>query len=220
MTLTEQLLTANQANRAKAPAEFLEIMDNATRGLVEQQIADQAPKQGEQLPTFTFPNVKGENVSFEQALAGKSYAVITFYRGGWCPYCNIELRALQAKLNEIEALNASLIAITPETPDNSLTTSEKNALAFPVLSDIDNTYARQLGMVFSLPADLREVYGKFGLSLEKHNGNDKWELPLPATFVVDANRTILHAFAPADYTKRLDPETILEVLRKEAAVAT
>lgn len=213
MSLTTQLLEANQANRAQAPDEFLKVMDDATQALVDQQIEDKAPKKGDQLPGFTLPDAKGETVTFEQALNGKNFAVITFYRGGWCPYCNLELNALQSRLSEIEALGASLVAITPETPDNSLTTSEKHNLAFPVLSDIDNTYARQLGMVFTLPENLQEVYGKFGLDLEKHNGNDKYELPLPATFVADASGNILHAFTPADYTKRLDPDTILEVLR-------
>lgn len=219
MNLTEQLLTANLANRSKAPSEFLEVMDNATQALINKQIEAQAPRAGDQLPVFSLPAINGDTITLEQALAGKAYGVVAFYRGGWCPYCNIELRALQANLSEIEALNAKLIAITPETPDNSLTTAEKNDLTFPILSDIDNVYARSLGMVFALPQDLREVYGKFGLDLSKHNGNDKWELPLPATFVVEATGKILHAFTPADYTKRLDPEIILEVLRKEAAVA-
>lgn len=219
MSLTNELLTANQNNRSNIPAETLAVMDAAVANLLSDHIEDRAPKAGDTLPEFSLPGVDGKTLSLADALGGKAYGVVAFYRGGWCPYCNIELNHLQKRLPEFEGLNAALIAITPETPDNSLNTKEKNNLAFPILSDIDNTYARSLGMVYALPADLREIYGGFGLDVEKFNGNDKWELPLPATFVIRANGEILHAFTPADYTKRLDPDVIIDVLKKEEAVS-
>jgi peroxiredoxin len=140
--------------------------------------------------------------------------VISFYRGGWCPYCNFELRALQQILPELKELGANLVAITPETPDNSLTTPEKNEVAFDILTDYDNNYARELGLVFKMPKDLQEVYGSFGIDVEAHNENPNFELPMPATLVVGANREVLYAFVSEDYTKRADTTAILEILKQ------
>ncbi|SEP95146.1 peroxiredoxin-like family protein [Neolewinella agarilytica] len=219
MSLTDQLLTTNQANRTKIDNARLSIMDNAVQQLTDSGIEANTPVKGDTLPAFSLPGVDGKTVSLQEVLNGRDFAVVSFYRGGWCPYCNLELRALQQTLPELKELNAALVAITPETPDNSLTTSEKNELAFPVLSDLGNVYARELGLVFSLPADLREVYDGFGIDLKKNNGDDLYELPLPATFVIDADANILLAFAPADYTKRLDPADILQVLREHSVPA-
>jgi len=167
---------------------------------------------GQTLPNFTLKNSNGESVSSNDF--NSDFLVVSFYRGGWCPYCNMELKALQNILPELKELNGELIAITPETPDNSVTTAEKNEISFPVLSDIDNAYAKQLGLAFQLPKELQDVYNDFGIDLVKHNENENFELPLPATYVVNKNREIIYNFAPVDYTQRLAPETILEVVKK------
>jgi peroxiredoxin len=141
--------------------------------------------------------------------------VVTFYRGGWCPYCNIELRGLQRALPEIKQLGASLIAISPQLPDNSLSTEEKNSLTFPVLSDIGNVIARRFGIAFRLPDELLKTYEDFNHGLEKKNGKEgALELPMPATFLLGKDGTALLAFVDEDYTKRLDPEVILATLRE------
>ena len=123
---------------------------------------------------------------------------------------------MQLALTTIEELGASLIAVTPETPDNSLSTREKNDLAFEVLSDSGNAVARQFGIVYQIPEDLRPIYKGFGIDLPAANGDETFELPIPATYVIDTDRTIRMAFADADYTKRLDPEKIIECLRSMA----
>jgi peroxiredoxin len=161
---------------------------------------------------FTLPNALGKNVSFAERVQ-KGKVVISFYRGGWCPYCNMELRALQEILPEIESLNSSLMAISPEVPDESLNTSEKNELSFDVLSDIDNKLAKEIGLVFQMPADLREVYQTFNIDVSKHNGNEDYELPLSATYVVNQNGIIEYAFGSEDYTERADPQEILKSLK-------
>ena len=160
MTLTETLLDYNTKGRAKIPAEVLAVMDTATQKLVSEDLSGKSIKEGDTLPLATLTNVKGEKVTID-ALLEKGPLVISFYRGGWCPYCNFELQALQGALPEIKELGASLVAITPETPDNSLTTSEKNEIAFDVLTDTDNAYAKELGLVFQMPEDLRKVYTSF-----------------------------------------------------------
>jgi len=121
---------------------------------------------------------------------------------------------LQLELNRIKELGAFLVAVSPETPDNALSTAEKNELAFEVLSDVGNGVARQFGIVFQLPLDLRPTYAGFGIDLSKANGDDTFELPIPATYVIGTDQKILKAFVDADYTKRLDPEEIIDVLKR------
>ncbi len=124
----------------------------------------------------------------------------------------MELYALQEKLPAITAASASLVAITPELPDQTLTTVDKNQLQFEVLSDVGNNVARQFGLVFQLPADLRTVYQGFGIDLPKTQGNQDFELPIPATFVIDRDGKVVKALVDPDYTKRLEPEAVVEAL--------
>ncbi len=131
-------------------------MAKATEDLSLSGIVEQSPKQGETLPNFTLPNQKGENQTLEGLLANGPL-VLTFYRGGWCPYCNLELQAYQSSLDAIQQSGGQLVAITPELPDQSLSTAEKNALQFSILSDINAEYARQLKVVFTLPEALRPI---------------------------------------------------------------
>jgi peroxiredoxin len=121
---------------------------------------------------------------------------------------------LQLELNRIRESGASLVAVSPETPDNALSTVEKNNLAFEVLSDMGNRVAREFGIVFRLPLELRPIYAGFGIDLPKANGDNTFELPIPATFIIGTDRKIRKAFVDADYTKRLDPEEIIDVLRR------
>ncbi len=120
----------------------------------------------------------------------------------------------------ITAAGASLVAMTPELPDHSLSTVEKHQLTFEVLSDLGNEVARQFGLVFQLPEDLRAVYEGFGIDLPKTQGNDRFELPIPGTFVIDRHGTVVTAFVDLDYTKRLEPSVIVEALRALTVGAT
>ena len=126
---------------------------------------------------------------------------------------------MQLELARIKELGASLIAISPDTPDNSLTTSERNSLTFEVLSDSGNRVARQFGIVFQLPEKLRPIYAGFGIDIPKSTGKDSFELPIPATYLIDKDLTIRMVFADADYTKRLDPEDVIEKLAEMAKAA-
>jgi peroxiredoxin len=139
--------------------------------------------------------------------------LLTFYRGDWCPYCTLQLRAYQAILPQIRELGAGLVAISPQTPDNSLSTAEKKGLTFPVLSDAGNEVARQYGLVFSLSETLRTV----SADLTSYNGDDSWELPMPGTFVIAPDGTVRLAFVDADWTRRLEPAAILDTLRRLAS---
>lgn len=211
MTLTEELAGRRNTAATRIPEEKHKIMQASTKQLQDIHLSGNALKVGERLPEFQLPNAQDHTVSSKDLLASGPL-VISFYRGGWCPYCNMELRALQRVLEDIKAKGAQLVAISPETPDNSLTTSEKNELTFEVLSDVGNAYAKELGLVFQMPEDLQAVYHSSGLDVSKYNGNEDYELPMPATYVIDGNGEVIYAFVPEDYTYRLDPNEIIQVL--------
>ena len=212
MNLTQELNTFQAQFKSSQPETIKEVMAKTTTDLIESKIVEQSLEVGQKMPSFILPNATGKEVNL-QGLLVQGRVVISFYRGGWCPYCNMELRALQAKLPEIKALGATLVAISPETPDQSLSTQEKNELSFEVLSDRQNKLAKQLGLVFTLPESLRPIYANFGIDIPAHNGDATFELPLPATYVLNADGVVTYRFAHADYTKRLDPEAIIEALK-------
>lgn len=174
------------------------------------------PKVGAKLPEFALPGVNGKVVKSSDLTENNKYLIVTFYRGGWCPYCNLQLRAFQQVLPEIKKRGGELVAISPETPDNTLSTTQKNELEFVVLSDKDNSYARKIDLVFELPKDLQAVYQKFGIDLPKQNGLGKWELPLSATYVIKPSGEIVYAFADADYKKRAHIDDVLAALPGKA----
>ena len=214
MSLSKVLAEKKAATVKAVPAEVLAIMEASTNALIEDALSAKAIQTGSKLPSFELPDINNKSTSLESFK--NKFLVISFYRGGWCPYCNMELQALQGILPELEKLDAELVAISPETPDNSLTTSEKNKISFPVLSDLNNTYAKSLGLAFKMPKDLCELYsGSFNIHVDAHNGNEDFELPMPATYIVNEQREIIYSFTPEDYTERLDPEVVLKVLKEQ-----
>lgn len=217
MNLTQKLQEFRQQFTANQPETIKAVMAQTTTDLINSKIAEQSLGKGAKVANFALPNAVGKEVTLESLLA-KGAVVISFYRGGWCPYCNLELRALQQVLPEIEAKGATLVAISPETPDSSLSTQEKNELSFEVLSDRGNIVAKQFGLVFTLDQSLRPIYESFGIDIPGYNGDDSFELPLPATYVLAPDGTIIFNYANADYTQRLDPTEIMTVLDNMATV--
>ena len=195
----------------KVPAEIRDAMERADAELIASGIVEKALKAGNKAPAFTLPDVTGDDIALRDLLKSGP-VVLSFYRGGWCPYCSLELRALQAALPEVEALGARLVAVSPQTPDESLSTAEKNELAFAVLSDGGSKVAKSFGIAFDLAEELRPIYSQFGHGLPEMNGSGKWVLPMPATYVIDRDGTIAFAFVDPDYRNRLEPAAILEVL--------
>jgi peroxiredoxin len=155
------------------------------------------------------PNAFGNWLRSEDLLK-KGNIVLTFYRGDWCPYCNLTLRAYQGSLSEILKCNASLVAISSQSPKHAFSLSAKNHLAYQVLSDKDNQTARAYRLVYEIPEILRRAYEALGLDMLKENGS--WELPLPATFIIDQNKRIRYRFLNIDFMRRAEPAEILSVL--------
>jgi peroxiredoxin len=215
MSLQEQLTQLKEENLAKFPEEIKSIMIDDLNKLSASGLIEAAPNTGDTLKDFSLPNYRGE-LSSLAVLRKKGPVVVTFYRGGWCPYCNLELRAYQEILPQIKAAEATLVAITPELPDESLTTSERHALEFEVLTDKESEYAREIGVVFTVAEKLRPIYESFGIDLEKHNGKGQFDVPLAATYVVDVDGTIVYAVVEADYTIRAEPAEVVKVLKSLA----
>lgn len=195
----------------KIPPEIADAMARADCGLAASGITARALAAGDVAPDFTLTGALGETANLASMLRDGP-VVISFYRGGWCPYCNLELRALQSVLPGIRARGAQLVAISPELPDESLSTRERNALAFPVLSDRGSRVARGYGIAFDLAEDLRPIYTQFGHALPDRNGGEDWVLPVPATFVIANSGIVRLAFVDTDYRNRLEPEAVLRAL--------
>jgi len=215
MTLKFELDTFRAEFMGKAPAEIRDAMTRADLELGSSGILDRALKAGDRAPDFTLPNARGGDLSLTNTLA-RGPVVLSFYRGGWCPYCNLELRALQQALPDIERLGATLVAVSPQTPDESLSTAEKNDLAYPVLSDVNSRTALAYGIAFDLAKELRPIYARFGHALPDRNGDESWTLPIPATFIIDRDGTIVLAYVDVDYRNRLEPSEVIAVLEKLA----
>ncbi|WP_232829143.1 peroxiredoxin-like family protein [Aureibaculum luteum] len=172
-----------------------------------------AIKIGQKAPSFKLPNPEGNSISLA-ALLNKGPVVITFYRGNWCPYCNLQLRALQARLDEIHALGATLVAISPQVPDGSMTKDEISAMDFIVLSDQDAKVASQYGVAWEVPAFLEE-HMRVGrkLDLEKINNGNSNILPIPATFIIGRDGVVIWNYVNVDYRTRSEPEDIIKALQ-------
>lgn len=214
-TTTQEMDAARNYYRGESiPKPALKIMDAATAELETSGTAAGALKPGDTAPDFILPNVNGRSVRLYTELE-RGPVVVVFYRGGWCPYCNIHLRGFQKMLADFQAADAQLLAISPQLPDRSLTMQEKNEIAFPVLSDVGLHTAHAFGVAFELPKALLDLYGDFDHPLENSNGAEGGrELPIPATFVIRPDRTIAYAHVEADYTHRSEPLEILTIVQQ------
>jgi peroxiredoxin len=209
--LTDMIHAYDEVKKEKVAAETLATMADATEDLKRSGIERRALKTGDTMPDFELPNQHGKRRRLSDYLA-KSPVVLNIYRGGWCPYCNLEMKALNDVLPEIQAHGAQLVAIAPETPDKAMLTAERNAINIDILSDAGNRIAEEMGLVFELPQVLRPVYEKFGIDLPAYNGDNSFKLPVPATYIVGQDRSIVYDFVNADYTQRLEPTEIVAKL--------
>jgi peroxiredoxin len=193
MSLKEQLAEYRAGWFKRVPADRQAIMERHIAQL-RNGLAKAALKPGDQAP-----------------------AIVTFYRGGWCPYCNLQLRAFQQILPDLKAAGASLVAVSPEKPDDTLSTAEKNALAFEVLSDVGQKVGRAFGLVYQFSDELKSAYQGFGIDIPAKNAADEWALPLSATYVIGRDGIIIYAYTDADYRDRADPMDVLAILKQRAA---
>lgn len=214
MSLKAQIDAYNVQKDAKLPAEVLALMNTTNEELIAQHVRDNALQVGQKVENFSLVNHRGDTVELSKLLANGP-VIISFYRGAWCPYCNLELKALNDYLPQFKAQNAQLVAISPQLPDETLSTAQKNELEFDVLSDVSNTIANQFGLLFTLDERIQSLYSGFGIDFEKYYGDISFKLPLPATYVINQNGIITYAFVSEDYTLRAEPEDVLTSLKLE-----
>ena len=195
------------------PYSVIETMHRATAELKASGAAQRALRVGDQAPAFTLNDPDGRPVSSTELLR-KGPLVVTFYRGVWCPYCNMELQALQATLPAILEASANLVAISPQVASNSRKSVRQNALTFPILSDPHNDVAAAFGLRFALQDYLVDLYKSLKNDLPSFNGDPSWTLPMPARYVIAPDGTIVYAEVNPDYTRRPDPSQMLPAIRR------
>ena len=203
-------------DQRSSPREGLDItakMDTSTAEIAAAIPLSRMPQIGNVAPKFELMNHLGSMVSLNTLLAGGP-AVLVFYRGGWCPFCSLTLRAYSQHLNELRNLGASLVAISLQTLADSVATVEKNRLGYDVLSDLGGAVSRAYGLIFRLPQPLQRIYRELGRPLPIFNGTDDWALPLPATFVVDGDAIVRFTVAMPDHTHRVDPVAVVAAVKQ------
>lgn len=210
MTLTEELADRATQGWAKLPPDRRAMYERAAAALEAIGIADLVLREGDVAPDFELPDATGETVRLGNLLA-HGPVVLSFYRGQWCPFCNLELRGLQRALNQIEAAGATLVAVTPNKPDVTGVTVEEMKLEFPVLSDHDNAVAKSFNLVYEMTPENIEIYREIGRDIGELNGTGRWELPIPATYVIDQDRVIRYAFADLNHRRRAEPSEVAAV---------
>jgi peroxiredoxin len=210
--LTDTIKNFQEELLPTIPEDTLDTLFAEMENLLASGIAEKSVTTGNQFPDFSLTNAHYESRTPGDFL-DKGPLVISFYRGAWCPYCNLEINALQQSLPEISAAGGQLIAISPQTPDKSADQVSVSQLTFEVLSDVGNKLARDCGLVFTLPKTLRPIYQAWEIDIPDHNADDSFELPIPATYIVGTDGKIHYSFVNMDYTKRLEPNIIIEQLK-------
>lgn len=210
-TLKEQTEAKVEAGRQGNP-DFMRGVDEVIAQAKAFQQGSDALDIGQSAPGFDLPNPDGEQVSLAGLLA-QGPVVVTFYRGSWCPYCNLQLRALQSRLADIKALGANLVAISPQVPDGSLTKDEISQMDFVVLSDQSAKVASSYGVAWEVPEYLREhMRVDRQLDLEAINNGNATILPIPATFVLNRDGIVTWRYVDVDYRTRSEPQDIIDAL--------
>jgi peroxiredoxin len=214
LSIREQSEQLQAASAARLPADVVEVFSRNSQQLHARGIPDGVVKVGDALAPFTLYNAVGKPVSLGDLVA-TGPAVLVFYRGGWCPYCNLALRTYQRELlPQLDAWHATLAAISPQTPDQSLSTAEKAALDFQVLSDPGSRLARRIGIAFEQAEEVLAAQRRLGLDLAHVNEEGSTLLPMPTVLIVDPNRTVRFAEVHPDYTARTEVADIVAALAR------
>ena len=202
--LEKKLSERRESAKNRISPEILSKMLEATQSLKNSELEKEAFNIGDKIEDTILLNNLGDKVSIMDVL-GKQPAIISFYRGTWCPYCNLELSTYNKLLKDKNKIK--MIAISPERPESSISVENLN---FEVLSDIDNKFAKKLNLTFDITETIESIYDGFGINLEKSQGKKSRILPIPATYIVDSSGVIVYAYIDADYTKRAEPKDVID----------
>lgn len=212
MSLKDELGTFAKQMSQNAPQEVLETMGAEIGKLAQSGIIDTALKVGDKAPEFELKDSNGNTVCLSN-LTQKGNVVISFNRGNWCPFCNIEFKHLQNALDEIKRAGANLVVISPQLPEKSSEVKSQNGLDYPILFDKGNQIAKQFGISFSLPESLRPIHKAFEMDIPAHNGDESFGLPIPATYVVNGNNEIVFTSVNPNWMERVETKDYLAVIK-------
>jgi peroxiredoxin len=211
-SMNERLSLFANAVRERHP-DSAAIVDRLVLRLTEHGAGEAAPKPGDVMPSFALPDEHGHMVRLENLLA-HGPAIVTFYRGHWCPYCRISMNTLAKAQSRIEVLGARMVAIVPDREQFAAEMKRDSNVKFPILSDMDNGYAMSLNLAIWVGSEMEEFMTRIGRMLPEYQGNDSWMLPIPATFVVGRDGRIVARFVDPDYRKRVAVEDLVKSLKQ------
>ncbi|WP_265533309.1 peroxiredoxin-like family protein [Pseudomonas saponiphila] len=211
MSLKEKLQGAKQQMAEQLPGEILQKFGASLQSLVDSGLAAKALKAQDKAPLAVLKDADGQDVDLRQLL-DKGPLVLVFYRGLWCPFCNLALSAYQQMVGDLAASGATLVAVSPQTPQSSAKTREALGIRYLLLSDPENRLAKQYGIVFKLEDELDAVYRSLGADLKVFNASHALTLPMASAFVIGQDGVIRHAFVNVDYSERVEPQTLIEAV--------
>lgn len=211
--LQKQIENLNNTIGSQLPQEILKAFADSIADLKAKGIENYSFKEGRKIPSFCLKSTrKGISINSDDLLNNYDKVILAFFRGNWCPYCNLELKALQNSLGQIEKKKVKLLAISPQKPEYSKMMKEENKLSYDILFDEDNIFAKQLGISFQLQDFVIPHYRQLGINLREFNGNDENSLPIPAVFVIDKNYKITYSFVDANYMNRINIDKLIKNL--------
>lgn len=212
MSFAEKMTKLKQKIEGNLPPKYVKTMHKALAELKSTNIGSDKPKKGDTFPDFSLQNQGGDSVSLVDSLQSNKI-LLTFYRGVWCPYCNLDMANLEAHRKDFEAKNVQLLAISPELPEYSNKIKITQSLNFDILWDQSNEFAKKLNIVYQLQKELKELYAeKLDINLKRYNGDDNWELPIPTRFLINQDKIVEYSESSPDYRHRPDPLDILKHL--------
>jgi peroxiredoxin len=212
-SLREQFAERKRLIHKYVPPEIQAIHARSIADLKRGGISQRILGIGAKAPEFELPDYNGKPVSSLELL-GNGHLVVCFFRGRWCPFCVGQLEAMNRILPQIQACGASLVAISPQTIQQSLFMADQHEVKFSLLSDAGNLVARDFGLSYRVPEDQQRVYQRVFVNLPFIHGNSNWELPVPATYILGTDGAILWTWHSADYSERPEPSAILEELSR------
>ena len=214
-TFAEELRRVHEEVRISIGDEAFGALKRWVSEMVRDRVGADAMREGDMFPfDVVLPDASGAMCSLDQLLA-EGPIVLVFYRGSWCPFCNLHLVGFEMLDAEFRRAGAQLVAVSPQTIDTSLETVQLGNLGYSVLSDLGNVLSRQLGLVFKAPENIKDVYRSIGIDFEAHNGDCSWEIPISATYVIHSSHRVVFSHVDVDYTNRVDPSEVLEVVKQQ-----
>lgn len=213
MTLTEQLHATRNMTMSRMPQSIIQTFENGIEDIRANGLVDKALKVGDNLPDFSLLNIYGSPTKSGH-VHNSEFLVLNFYRGGWCPYCNMELRAYEKLKKDFENAGANIVAISAEVPQMAEQTASKNDISYPVLTDVDARFMKEIGIVFQLNENEKKEFLKFGMDFTQIHANENYELPVPAVYVINKNMKIVFVHFEADYMTRIEPSEVLNIIKE------